>query len=58
MTHRDRWEQYCSDVRENPDEALPFDEFLTEDLAKLSVTLASRHPAAPRKTGIQIRRVR
>jgi hypothetical protein len=39
MTHRDRWDQYCSDVRENPDEALPLDEFLTEDLAKLSVTL-------------------
>lgn len=40
MTHRDRWDQYCSDVRENPNEALPLDEFLTEDLAKLSVTLA------------------
>ncbi len=39
MTHRDRWDQYCSDVRENPNEALPLDEFLTEDLAKLSVIL-------------------
>jgi len=39
MTHRDRWEQYCSDVRENPNEALPLDEFLTEDLARLSLTL-------------------
>lgn len=39
-THRDRWDQYCSDVRENPAEGLPFEEFLTEDLAKLSVTLA------------------
>ena len=38
-THRDRWEQYCSDVRENPEEALPFEEFLTDDLAGLSVTL-------------------
>ena len=40
MTHRDRWDQYCSDVRDNPDEPLPLDEFITEDFGKLSVTLA------------------
>ncbi|HEY1937785.1 MAG TPA: RES family NAD+ phosphorylase [Candidatus Angelobacter sp.] len=38
-THRDRWEQYCSDVRDNPAEALPFAEFLAEDFAQLSVIL-------------------
>jgi len=38
-THRDRWEQFCSDVRDNPDEALPFEEFLAEDFAQLSATL-------------------
>jgi hypothetical protein len=38
-THRDMWEQYCSDVRENPGEALPLDEFLREDLVALAATL-------------------
>lgn len=49
-THRDAWEQYCSDVRENPDEALPFEEFLTDDLAMLSVALpvgTNLHRARP-----------
>ena len=38
-THRDRVGQFCSDVRDNPEEALPFEEFLADDLAQLSVTL-------------------
>jgi RES domain-containing protein len=38
-THRDRWEEFCGNVRDNPDEGLPFEEFLAEDFAQLSVTL-------------------
>lgn len=38
-THRDRWEQFCSDVRDNPGEALPFEDFLAEDFAQLSISL-------------------
>jgi hypothetical protein len=33
-THRERWEEFCSDVRENPDVPLPFDEYFSGDFAE------------------------
>lgn len=38
-THEERWEQYCSDVRDDPDQTFPFEEYLAEDFHQLSVTL-------------------
>lgn len=38
-THRERWEEYCSEVRDNPDEPLPFDDFYAEEFALLEVNL-------------------
>lgn len=38
-THRDRWEEFCWNVRENPDEPLPFDEFFEETLYDFEVLL-------------------
>ncbi len=36
-THRERWEEFCDEVRRNPDEPVPFDEFFEEELSKLEV---------------------
>lgn len=38
-THEERWEQYCSDVRDDPDQTFPFEGHLAEDFHQLSVTL-------------------
>jgi RES domain-containing protein len=38
-THRERWEQFCDDVRANPDAVLPFEEFYAEEFALLEATL-------------------
>ena len=38
-THEERWEQYCSDVRDDPDQGFPFEEYLAEDFSRLAVTL-------------------
>jgi hypothetical protein len=38
-THEERWEQYCSDVRDDPDRTFPFEEYLAEDFYQLAVTL-------------------
>lgn len=38
-THRDRWEEFCDQVRENPEERLPFKDYFAEDFAQLAVTL-------------------
>src|SRR6266849_6792987 len=38
-THRERWEQFCSDVRGDPNEALPFEEYFREDFAQLGAQL-------------------
>jgi hypothetical protein len=38
-THRERWEQYCDDVRDDPDVLLPLHEGHEEDLAELEVTV-------------------
>ena len=38
-THRERWEEFCSNVREHPEEPLPFDEFFEEELSVLEVRL-------------------
>lgn len=40
-THKERWEQYCSDVRDAPDQTFPFEEYLAEDFHQLSVTFPS-----------------
>jgi hypothetical protein len=39
-THEERWGQYCSDVRDDPDQTFPFEEYLAEDFYQLAVTLA------------------
>ena len=41
MGHRDRWEQFCLDVRDDPDAALPMEDYLAEDFAQIAMTLAS-----------------
>jgi hypothetical protein len=33
-THRQTWEQFCFDVRNDPQTAKPFDEFIREELAE------------------------
>lgn len=38
-THRERWEEFCSDVRENPDVLLPFDEYFSGDFAEFDERL-------------------
>jgi len=38
-THEERWEQYCSDVRDDPDRTFPFEEYLSEDFYQLEVML-------------------
>jgi RES domain-containing protein len=38
-THRERWEQFCSDVRDNPGEPLPFEDFYAEEFALLEAVL-------------------
>lgn len=38
-THSDTWGQFCSDVREDPQIAIPFDEFVAEELAESEETL-------------------
>ena len=38
-THRERWEEFCSNVREHPEEPLPFGEFFEEELCVLEVRL-------------------
>lgn len=38
-TYRDRWEEYCDQVRQNPEERLPFEDYLAEDFTQLAVTL-------------------
>jgi len=38
-THSDTWEQFCSDVRSDPGAAIPFDEFMAEELAESEETL-------------------
>lgn len=38
-THSDIWEQFCSDVRKDPQIALPFDEFIAEELAESDESL-------------------
>jgi RES domain-containing protein len=38
-THRERWEEFCSEVRDNPEASLPFDDFYAEEFALLKVTL-------------------
>jgi RES domain-containing protein len=43
-THRERWEEFCSEVRDHPEAPLPFDDLYTEEFALLEVTL----PAAIR----------
>src|ERR1035438_5348839 len=37
-THRERWEQYCSDVRDDSEQSFPFEEYLAEDFNQLAVT--------------------
>jgi hypothetical protein len=32
-THSDTWDQFCSEVREDPQITIPFDEFIAEELA-------------------------
>jgi RES domain-containing protein len=36
-THRERWEEFCLEVRDNPNEPLPFDDFYAEEFALLEV---------------------
>ena len=43
-THRDRWEEFCDQVRENPEEKLPFEDYFAEDFAQLAVTLPTGTP--------------
>lgn len=38
-THSDTWEQFCSDVRDDPGATIPFDEFIAEELAESEETL-------------------
>jgi len=38
-THEERWGQYCSDVRDDPNQTFPFEEYLAEDFHQLSATL-------------------
>jgi hypothetical protein len=38
-THRERWEEFCSEVRDDPEASLPFDDFYAEEFALLEVTL-------------------
>lgn len=38
-THRERWEEFCSEVRQNPNAALPFEDYFGEDFSQLAVTL-------------------
>ena len=38
-THRERWEEFCSAVRENPDEPLPLEDYYAEDFALLEVNI-------------------
>jgi RES domain-containing protein len=40
-THRERWDEFCSEVRENPNEPLPLEEFYVEDFAHLEVHVAA-----------------
>ena len=39
-THRERWERFCSDVRDDPQTLIPFDEFIAEELAESEERLA------------------
>ncbi len=36
-THRERWEEFCMEVREKPDEPLPMADYLQEGFAQLDV---------------------
>lgn len=38
-THSNTWEQFCSDVRRDPQIAIPFDDFIAEELAESEETL-------------------
>jgi RES domain-containing protein len=38
-THRERWDEFCSEVRDNPETSLPFDDFYAEEFALLEVIL-------------------
>jgi hypothetical protein len=38
-THSDTWEQVCSDVRQDPQITIPFDDFIAEELAESEKTL-------------------
>jgi hypothetical protein len=33
-THSDTWDQFCSEVRDNPETPIPFDEFIAEELGE------------------------
>jgi RES domain-containing protein len=36
----EKWQEFCEQVRQDPDSALPFSEFFTEELARLTETVA------------------
>jgi hypothetical protein len=40
-THSDTWEQFCSDVRRDPQITIPFDDFIADELAESEETLRS-----------------
>jgi hypothetical protein len=38
-THRENWEQFCYDVRTDPQTSIPFDEFIVEELSEFEEIL-------------------
>jgi hypothetical protein len=40
-THQESWEQFCSDVKRNPEAEIPFGEYMGEELAESEERLAA-----------------
>ncbi len=53
-THSDTWEQFCSDVRRDPQIVIPFDEFIAEELAESEENLSAGMPFARARLGFNL----
>lgn len=51
QTHRDAWEQFCFDVRRNPDTEIPFSEYMGEEFALSEMRLPVGSPVYRARVG-------